>query len=62
MAWHIDYFMVNRKKVVHDSNKYKTKEELRVSINEKSMRYYEKNKKSICEKNLKRYHGQKEKI
>ena len=42
--------------------KYKTKEELRVSINEKSMRYYEKNKKSICEKNLKRYHGQKEKI
>ena len=36
--------------------KYKTKEEKRISINEKSMRYYWKNQEKIKEKNLKRYH------
>ena len=39
--------------------KYKTKEELRISINEKSMRYYEKNKQSVRKKNLKRYYNEK---
>jgi len=39
--------------------KYKTKEELRISINEKSMRYYERNKELIRTKNLKRYYEKK---
>jgi hypothetical protein len=40
---------------------YKTNEELRISINEKSMRYYLKNKELIQKKNLKRYYDKKEK-
>ena len=40
--------------------KYKTDEEKRIAINEKSMRYYEKNKQLIQKKNLERYYAKKE--
>jgi hypothetical protein len=40
---------------------YKTNEEVRISINEKSMRYYLKNKELIQKKNLKRYYDKKQK-
>ena len=40
---------------------YKTNEEVRISINEKSMRYYLKNKELIQKKNLKRYYDNKQK-
>jgi hypothetical protein len=40
--------------------KYKTKEEYRIASNEKAMRYYEKNKQLIQQKNLKRYYAEKE--
>ena len=40
--------------------KYKTIEEKRIANNEKAMRYYEKNKQLIQERNLKQYHAKKE--
>jgi hypothetical protein len=39
--------------------KYKTKEEQRIASNKKSMRYYEKNKELIKERNLKKYYEKK---
>ena len=39
--------------------KYKTEEERRIAINEKSMRYYENNKELIRKKNLNRYYVKK---
>lgn len=42
--------------------KYKTEEEKRISINEKSMRYYWKNQKKIKQKNLKKYYENKRNI